>query len=163
MKNTMAGWIAIGLLVASTGSLLAHHSLARYDTTAAVRVKGVVVRFDEVNPHTILFLDEKRADGRIHRWAVEGPAVMQLRRLHGDLFRQDLATQPFKVGDIVEACGYATKDGEKTQRSVSSGSTTISGQLMDGEQIVLPNGDKRTWSNYGVHKCLVGGPGNPPA
>ena len=61
MKNKVAGWTAAVLLLASVGSLLAHHSLALMDTTTAVKVKGVVVRFEHVNPHSILFLDQKGA------------------------------------------------------------------------------------------------------
>ena len=38
MKNKVAGWTAAVLLLASAGSLLAHHSLALMDTTTAVKV-----------------------------------------------------------------------------------------------------------------------------
>jgi hypothetical protein len=148
MKNVMAGGIAAVLALASAGSLLAHHSLAQYDTTAAVRVKGILVRFEQVNPHSVLFLDEERPDGKIQRWAVEGPGVLQLKRLGIELGM-------FKAGDVIEACGYVTKAG--VDRTVDTGSKTLkslSGRLMDGEQIVMSDGQKRKWSDYGFHKCL---------
>src|SRR5215468_11136147 len=102
MKNVMAGSIAAVLALASAGSLLAHHSIAQYDTTTAVRVKGILVRFEQVNPHSVLFLDEERPDGTIQRWAVEGPGALQMRRLGMDIGM-------FKAGDVIEACGYVTK------------------------------------------------------
>ena len=156
MKKMITACFAATVLFVCAGSLLAHHSLAQYDTTTAVRVKGVVVRFERANPHSILFLDQKAADGQTQRWAVEGPAAGQLQRV-------GIGLDAFRVGDVVEACGYVAKDGK--QRTVSTETIdsyqkigppkTISGRLMDGEQLVLPNGEKRTWSDYGVHKCLA--------
>ena len=155
MKKTMTVWIAAVLLLASVGSLTAHHSLAQYDTTTAVRVKGVLVRFEQVNPHSVLFIDEKRADGQIVRWAVEGPGPNQLRRMN-------VALDTFRIGDVIEACGYLTKDGRDrtvTTETIDSYQKlappkTISGRLMDGEEIVLPSGEKQKWSDYGFHRCL---------
>src|SRR5580700_3673463 len=96
-KMMMAGWTAAFLVLAAAGSLVAHHSLAQFDTTTAVRVKGVIVLFAQVNPHTILFVDQKRGDGKTQRWAVEGPGILQLKRM-------GLDTDFLKVGDFVEAC-----------------------------------------------------------
>ena len=61
-----------------SASSLAHHSLASFDVSAPLWVKGTVVRFERVNPHSVIFLDEKRADGQVRRWAVDGPSTTQL-------------------------------------------------------------------------------------
>ena len=158
MKKMMAGWIAAVLVLVSAGSLLAHHSLAQFDTTKAVTVKGVLVRFEQINPHTILFLDQKGADGQIQRWAVEGPGVLQLKRMGMEIGKE------FRIGDVIEACGYVPKEGVESQRTGSTGPISsnlratapesLPARLMDGEQLVLPNGEKRKWSDYGHHKCL---------
>ena len=113
MKKIMAGWTAAVLLLVSAGSLLAHHSLSRFDTTKAVTVKGVIVRFEHVNPHSMLFVDQKGADGQTQRWAVEGPGLFQLRRI-------GIGDDALKVGDVIEACGYVTKDGVESKRTVST-------------------------------------------
>jgi Family of unknown function (DUF6152) len=63
VKKTGTPWIAALLAFASTGSLLAHHSLANYDTTKAVRVKGTIVEVHLINPHSFIFLDEKAQTG----------------------------------------------------------------------------------------------------
>ena len=87
----------------STGSLLAHHSLASFDTTKAVRVNGTIVEVHLLNPHSIIFLLQTDADGQQRRWAVEGPAVLQLSRRGFD-------KGSLKPGDVIEVCGYVPKE-----------------------------------------------------
>ena len=157
MKKMMAVWTAAAVVLASAGSLVAHHSLAQFETTRAVRVKGVIVMFAQVNPHTILFVDQKGGDGNTQRWAVEGPGVLQLKRM-------GLDTGFLKVGDVVEACGYVTKEGVESQRTVSTGPISLSlkastpksmsGRLINAEMLVMPGGQKQIWSDYGHHLCL---------
>src|SRR2546423_1576946 len=98
MKKMMAGWIA-ALVLASAGSLVAHHSLSQFDTTTPVTVKGTIVLIERINPHSILFVDQKGEDGKTERWAVEGPGILQLKRMGID-------TEALKVGGVIEACGY---------------------------------------------------------
>jgi len=75
-----AACLAILVAFVSTGSVRAHHSLANYDTTQAVRVKGTIVAFHRINPHSFIFLEQKTTDGSIRRWAVEDPSGLQLNR-----------------------------------------------------------------------------------
>ena len=49
------------LAVASVGSLTAHHSLANHDTATPVRVKGTVVQFQRINPHSFIHAARIRA------------------------------------------------------------------------------------------------------
>src|SRR3954466_4107608 len=95
-------WLAILMAFVSTGSAQAHHSLASYDTTQAVRVKGTVVAFHRINPHSFVFLEQQPTDGAMRRWAIEGPSGFQLNRKG---FPQD----GLKPGDVVEICGYLPK------------------------------------------------------
>ena len=153
MKKAIWVGIAIVMAVAATGSLLAHHSLARFDTTTAVRVKGVIAHLAWVNPHSFVYIDEKRTDGTIQRWAAEGPAPRQVDRLRiRDLFR---------VGDVVEVCGYTLKEEFDVPRAISierigSTDTTsirVSGRVLATEDLMLSDGKKRSWGDYGHHKC----------
>src|SRR5687767_7472324 len=112
MKTVISGGTAIVLVVAATGSLLAHHSLARFDTTTAVRVKGVIAHVAWVNPHSFLFVDERRADGTIQRWAAEGPAPRQVDRLR--------LRDVFRVGDVIEVCGYTLKEEFDVPRAIAT-------------------------------------------
>jgi hypothetical protein len=155
MKKMIAGGTAAVLVLVATGSLLAHHSLARFDTTTAVRVKGVVVQLVVVNPHAVLYVDEKLTDGQTRRWAVEGPGAFQLAR-------RGIGVELFKVGDVVEACGYTLRDEFDVPRTTSTElgssspnptSKSISGRVLAGEDLVMPDGKKRSWGDYGHHKC----------
>jgi len=152
-KKTIAASTATILVFALAGTLAAHHSLSEFDTTTAVNAKGVIVLFDRVNPHSILFVDEESARGHIQRWAVDGPGALQLTRMGID-------REALKVGDVVEVCGYVTRPGVESQRTVSmepinwGGLKSISGRRITGEFLVTPDGQKRSWSDYGAHKCF---------
>jgi Family of unknown function (DUF6152) len=160
MKKVMTGWLAALVVLASAGSLLAHHSLANYDTSKAVHVKGAIFLFRQMNPHSLIYLDEKLQDGKTQRWAIEGPSINQLTRL-------SFATDKLKPGDVVELCGYVTKESVESQRTIDTEpisldlkATTpksVSGRIMNGEMIVMPDGEKRSWGDYGVHKCFEPG------
>jgi hypothetical protein len=72
MKKLITTWTAAIAVLAWAGPLAAHHSLAQFDTTTPVHVKGAVVRFERVNPHSIIFLDQITEEGQTQRWAVDG-------------------------------------------------------------------------------------------
>lgn len=151
MKKTTTGWLAAMMALAPAGSLLAHHSLANYDTTKAVRVKGTVVEFHAINPHSILYLEEKSADGQTHRWAVEGPPVLQLTRTG---FAKDV----LKPGDTVEVCGYLPKETIMWQiANADTSRVSLAGRLINAESLVMPDGKEHNWGDYGVHKCFAPG------
>jgi Family of unknown function (DUF6152) len=149
MKNSMnrmtAGW-AVAVMFASAGSLVAHHSLTQFDTTRGVTVKGTVVLFERINPHSFIFIDERGKDGEVYRWAIEGPAINQLTRM-------GIAKDTLKAGDVIEVCGYVTKEGVATQRTATE-PKNLSGRLLTGELLIMPDGKKQTWSDYGHHKCF---------
>jgi hypothetical protein len=133
-------------------SLVAHHSLASFDTSTPVRVKGTVVTVHQINPHSYILLDETRADGPNRRWAVEGPALFQITR-------RGLAKDLPKPGDVVEACGYLPKEPVVWQIAETDPSaTSASGRLLNGEMLVTADGREQSWGDYGVHKCF--GPGH---
>ena len=138
-KKIIARWAAV-LALASASSLVAHHSLIQFDTTTGVTLKGTVVRFERVNPHSFLYIDEKSKDGEVHRWAIEGPNLNQLTRM-------GIEKDALKAGDVIEACGYLLKEGAQTPKSTSR-------PFLTGEMLVMPDGRKQSWLDYGHHKCL---------
>lgn len=149
--KTKTRWLAAVVGLGSTSALLAHHSLGNYDTSTAVHIKGTVVEFQRINPHSILFLDEKGPDGQTHRWAVEGPPVLQLNR-------KGFAEDALKPGAVVEICGYAPK--EKIVWQIASGDpskNSTAGRLINAETLVTPDGKQQSWGDYGVHKCFAPG------
>jgi hypothetical protein len=147
MKTVSLALIAL----VSASSLLAHHSLASHDVTKAVRVKGTVVQFNAINPHSFIYIEEKDSEGQIRRWAVEGPAVLQLNRMG---FTKDV----FKPGDIIEVCGYVPKESTVWQiENPDSTKASLAGRLITAEVLIMPDGKQQSWGDYGFHKCFPPG------
>src|SRR5262245_28263008 len=145
---TKTACLAALLTITSVGSLLAHHSLASFDTTKAVRVKGTIVEVHRINPHSIIYVEENATDGP-RRWAVEGPSLLQLTR-------QGFAQDALKPGDIVEVCGYVPKEPVIWQiANADPGGRSVAGRLINGETLVMPDGHERSWGDYGAHKCFA--------
>lgn len=150
MKNKVRWLGVVGALV-SAGTLAAHHALTNFDTTKAVRVKGVVVRFQQINPHSFLFVDGVGPDGQTRRWAIEGPSVLQLGRRS---FGQEMLTE----GSIVEVCGYLPKETITWQiASPDPGAASMAGRLINAELLIMPDGKEQAWGDYGVHRCFAPG------
>ena len=144
----MLAMYTVAFALVSAGSLAAHHSLANHDTTTPVRVKGKVVRFQAINPHSFIVLDETTTSATTQRWAVEGPAVFQLTR-------RGVASDVLKPGDVIEVCGYELK--ERTIRPVAGASpdeANLSGRLITAELLVMPDGRQESWGDYGFHRCF---------
>jgi len=145
------GWLAVLVALVPAESLWAHHSLANYDTTKAVRVKGTVVEFHQINPHSFIFLEQTDTDGVTRRWAVEGPSLLQLKR-------RGVASDVLKRGDVVEVCGYAPKEAIVWQiASADPSAASPAGRLINAETLVMPDGKEESWGDYGVHKCFAPG------
>jgi hypothetical protein len=144
----MKTWLAVLMALLPAASLVAHHSIAGFDTATPVRVKGTVVKVHQINPHSYIFLEETRADGRNRRWAVEGPALFQITR-------QGLAKELPRPGDVIEVCGYLPKEPVVWQIAETDPSaTSTSGRLLNGEMLVTRDGHAQSWGDYGVHKCF---------
>jgi hypothetical protein len=58
-----------------------------------------------------------------------------------------VAKDVLKTGDVIEVCGFTLK-----------ATPNLQARVMNGHVLVMPDGKKRFWSNYGLlDKCL--GPG----
>ena len=129
------------------GPAQAHHSASMFVLTAPVWVHGTVVRFNRVNPHSIVTVEETAEDGQVRRWAVEGP---DLRRL--DLRGID---QSFlEAGDVVRFCAFPLKE-EWAARPPSAVTDARSAQFVHGHILVTPDGHKLPWGSYGkLGECI---------
>lgn len=98
----MAGGMALLLLGAPAW---AHHGFAaEFDADKPVKVRGAVVNWDLVNPHSWLQIDAKGEDGKITSWRFEGPPP-------NTLFRLGFTKDSLPPGTEVIVEGYAAKDG----------------------------------------------------
>ena len=138
--------LAVGIAaVLDAGFVSAHHSFSgEFDAAKLTTVRGVVTRFDWINPHSFIYVDAKLENGQVEHWALEGPGVLQLSR-------RGLNKDTFKAGDTLEACGYGARDDlDLRNRPAASGR-----RLLSAERLTLADGQKLVWSQYGKGKCLV--------
>ena len=110
MKNLLVSLSMLFAILFVSGSVLAHHGEANYDTSKIVTVKGTVTEFKFINPHVQIFLDVKNDKGEIEKWAGEARSPSMLERLGG----WDLHT--IKIGDVITASGHQTRNGSNFLR-----------------------------------------------
>jgi hypothetical protein len=67
-------------LVLTAESALAHHSFSMFDHSIEKELEGTVQEFRYTNPHTMLLLRVKDADGRTSTWSLEGMPPSALER-----------------------------------------------------------------------------------
>ena len=103
-----AAWIVGVLLVAGSSLTWAHHNTsARYDEANPIILKGTVVRFRMINPHSQLEFEVKDEQGNVAMWTVEaGPP--------SNMYRRGWRTEDLKPGDPVTVTGEPAFDGSKT-------------------------------------------------
>ena len=99
--------VVVVMLVAGS-SLGAHHSWP-VNFSNLVTVKGTVTEFTWSNPHPMLGLDVRTADGKTEKWAVGGPAI---NRMEANGWNRTT----LKPGDVITAIGYQFADGQKILR-----------------------------------------------
>ena len=88
----------------------AHHSFAAFfDPDKSVSVTGTVTEFRFTNPHGMVALDVKKADGTVEHWRAETNAPVVL-------VRRGWTRDAIKPGDIVTIDGWPSRDGRKYMR-----------------------------------------------
>lgn len=95
--------LVIGLLW-GVPSLLAHHGLARFDTTHVVTLQGTVTDFEYVNPHAVIHADLKDDHGKVANWELECGSPAMLGRF-------GWSATSLKHGDQITVFGFRAKDG----------------------------------------------------
>ena len=103
--------LIVGAAILSFGQAAsAHHSFAAFfDSQKMVTVKGVVTSYHFTNPHGLIAIDVRAADGQIEHWRAEtnAPAVLS---------RRGWTPETLKAGDVVTLNGWAARDGTRYLR-----------------------------------------------
>jgi hypothetical protein len=137
------------------GSLRAHHSNIAIDASRPIWVKGTVVRYEVVNPHTMLEIDEITSDGQVKRWTVDGPIPRRVENMtrFGDY---DVDKSFVSEGDVIEVCGFTPK---RLLDPVNPNGPRP--PIIHGHLLVKANGQRSPWGSYGkMENCVR--PGDEP-
>jgi len=95
--------IAAGLLAVSVPAI-AHHGVAGYDLTKTITVHGTVTKFDWSNPHCVIHMDAKNANGEVQNWTIELAAPSLLSRM-------GWTKNAMKAGDEITADLHPAQNG----------------------------------------------------
>ena len=124
---------AVGLL-ASAAPAHSHHAFAaEFDAAKPVKLKGTLIKWEMVNPHSWFHVGVKDPDGKVTTWLIEGGSPNQL-------IRMGVTKNTVPIGTELLVDGYLAKDG--TAKAV-------------GRDFVLPDG-KRLF--LGGSAGNIGGP-----
>jgi hypothetical protein len=105
LRNVLSAFV--GLLITGV-PVLAHHSFAaEYDSTKKVELKGVVTKFEWMNPHAHFYIDVTDKDGKVANWNLELASPNML-------VRNGWRRTSLKEGDQVLVVASQAKDATNT-------------------------------------------------
>ena len=104
MNGSLFRACATGLALSTALSAQAHHSFATYDIDNKIERRGIVIKFEFVQPHILMVLEAKRDDGSTETWEIESMAP---RRWDSFGYPRDVT----KVGDEITILGWPARDG----------------------------------------------------
>ena len=108
MKALLVPVVIALALVPDATPLFAHHTWT-VSYSNLVTVKGTVMRFEWGNPHPMITLEVRTADGKAEQWSIGGPA---LNRMEANGWTKETV----KPGDVITGIGYQYSDGQKIIR-----------------------------------------------
>lgn len=147
MRSRFSTWTAAIAALVVAGTAPAHHSISMFEIATPIWVKGVVVRYEPINPHAIIVLEETRSDGMVRRWSVEGPTLRRLGLMN-------VGPDFIQIGDVIEICGFPPKVEFSSQRP-SLDTVGYPPQAFHGHVLRLPGGQMRHWGPYGkIENCI---------
>ena len=102
----------------------AHHAFAaEFDVNRPLTLKGSLVKWDMVNPHSWFHVNIKGPDGKVVEWLIEGGSPNQL-------IRMGVTKTTVPIGTELTIEGYQAKDG--TNKAVGRNFV-----LADGKRLFL--------------------------
>ena len=104
MKDALIALIAAVDILAASAPAIAHHGAATFDTTNEVTLEGTVTAWTWANPHCILRVDIKAADGTVTNWSVATSNV-------ADVSKRGWSRRSFNPGDMVTLTIQPAKSG----------------------------------------------------
>jgi hypothetical protein len=130
---------ALGVAFVTTVTMVvpvrAHHAFsAEFDVNKPLTLKGTLVKWEMINPHSWFHIEVKDPSGQVVEWMIEGGSP-------NSLIRQGVTKASLQIGMELVIEGYRAKDATNTAV---------------GRNFVLPDGKR-------LFVGSPGGPDSPPA
>ena len=94
-----------GAMAMISPSAKAHHGTSTFDMSRTATIKGTVVDYQLINPHSELTIKVQQEDGTTVEWNVESVSATMLIRVG---WKRDTV----KAGDTVSVTGHPAKGGK---------------------------------------------------
>ncbi len=103
MRRVVAG-VGVGLLLA-VAPVIAHHAFsAEFDIDKPFKLRGILTKWEMINPHSWFHFDVKDENGTVVTWMIEGGSPNQL-------IKQGVTKRTLAIGTEMIIEGYQAKDG----------------------------------------------------
>lgn len=135
-KKPLIHILALTAIFAGAMPANAHHAFsAEFDAAQPVEVKGVVTKFELVNPHSWLYVDVKGPDGKVTNWGFEFGAPYNLKE-------KGITKKSLAIGNELTIKGYRAKSGQNfgyaTVTTLADGRSVQTGGAQDAPTSAAP-------------------------
>ena len=103
MRRVAAG-VAVAVLLAAAPAAAHHAFSSEFDINKPFKFRGVLTKWEMINPHSWFHFEVKGDDGAVAEWMIEGGSP-------NSLIKQGVTKRTLAIGTEMLIEGYQAKDG----------------------------------------------------